>query len=299
MKKEKIIFDLFKRQSFKAVELDVQALKILADPERLEILKLLAEKPTYPRILAEKLGMHEQKVYYHLRLLKKSGLVKEDVKDNRIVKFYTTEKHAYCFIPEYAEKLELPLKEFFPSPPEILQGFVEDGKINCKIVIGAPYPHGKYNKASKSGYLVAEIACVLGRYGISEKKMIYTDEELSEEGKKDNLIIVAGMHVNTVQAEVNEYLPIKFDDHGTKIISTISKEEYIDPDCGFICRAKNPFDERKNIIVIAGLESVSTKACIFAFKYDLEKINKGNMYNREIKARVIKLVEGEKFVFLE
>jgi len=298
MEKEKIIFDPLKKHFFKAIELDSEKIKVLAHPERIEILKILSQKPMYPRRLAEKLKIHEQKVYYHLRLLKKAGMVKEVVKENNLLKFYTTEKYAYCFIPDYAEILELPLKDFFPSPPEILEGFIENGKINCKIVIGAPYPHGKFNKASKSGYFAAEIACILGRYGVCENRLIYIDEELSQKDKKDNLIIIAGMHVNTVQAEVNEYLPIKFDEHGTKIISTISKEEYVDPDCGFICRAKNPFDKRKNIIVIAGLESVSTKTCIFAFKYHLEKINKGNMYNRKIKAKVVKLVENN-IVFLE
>ncbi len=298
MKNEKIVLDPSGKCAFKAVELDVHSLKILADPERIKILGMLAEKPLYPRRLAEKLGMHEQKVYYHLRLLKKTGLVKEVVEENRLLKFYSVEKCAYCFVPEYAEKLEIPIKDFFPSPPEILQGFIKDGKINCKIVVGAPYPHGKYGKGSKSGYLAGEIACLLGRYGISEEKLVYTDEELDEKDKRDNLIIIAGMHVNTLQAEVNETLPIKFDKYGTKIISTISKEEYIDPDCGFICRARNPFNKNKSVIVIAGLESASTKACVFAFKNQLEKINRGNMYNRKVKACVIKLVEG-RTVFLE
>lgn len=297
MKNKKVIIDPTKKLSFKAAELDIKALKILANEERIEILKLLAAQPMYPKRIAEKLGMHEQRVYYHLRLLKKAGLVKEIFEENKLLKFYSTEKQAYCFIPEYAEKLEMP-ENFYPSPPEILEGFIENGKINCKIVIGAPYPHGKYNKASKSGYLAGEVACLLGRYGISEKRLIYTDEELSKNEKKDNLIIIAGMHVNTLQKEVNEKLPIKFDKHGTKIISTISKEEYVDSDCGFICRAKNPFDKSKSIIVIAGLESVSTKACVFAFKNELEKINKGNMYNRKIKARVVKAVD-EKIIFLE
>ena len=291
------IVNLKTKEVYNSRELEkAEVLKVLSNKIRLKILEMLAEKPTYPRNIAFKLKLHEQKVYYHLNLLKKYDLIEEETKN--FIKIYKTKPLAYCFIPKFAEKIEINLKEFFPSPPEILKNFVKDSEINCKIVVGASYPHGKFSKGSKSNYLSGDIAVLLGKYGESKNRLIYTDEELRKEDKKDNLIILGGIYVNTLQKEVNEYLPIKFDEHGTKIISTISKEEYVDPDCGFICKAKNPFDKRKDIIVIAGLESASTKACIFAFKHELEKINKGNMYNRKIKAKVVKLVEGS-IVFLE
>jgi len=113
-----------------------------------------------------------------------------------------------------------------------------------------------------------------------QKRLIYLDEEMDEEKKKDNLIIVGGLYVNTIQEEISNQLPIKFDENGTKIISEISGEEYLDLDCGFICLSENSFDKSKKFIVLAGLESISTKACIFAFKYHLRKLIKGNMYDR-------------------
>lgn len=294
---EKIVVDVETKESYRAKELKKpEALKVLSDKTRLKILEILAEKPHYPRALSMKLKMHEQKVYYHLHLLKKHGFVEEETKYS--TKVYKTKPLAYCFIPKFAEKTQISLGEFFPSPPEILKNFIKDGEIDCKIVIGVTYPHGQFNKGSKSGYLAGEIAALLGKYGESRRKLVFTDEELAEKDKEDNLIILGGMYVNTLQEEINEKLPIKFDKNGTKIISTLSKEEYVDPDCGFICKAKNPFNKDKEIIVIAGLESAATKGAIFAFKQKLDRIEKGNMYKRNVKGKVIKCVENE-FVFLE
>ncbi len=297
---EKIIVNPETKESFKARELKkIEDLKILSDKTRLKILKTLSQKAFYPRGLSIKLGLHEQKVYYHLHLLKKHGFIEEEKSENNVLKSYKTKPVAYCLIPKFAEKAESNLKNFFPSPPEILKGFIKEGEINSKIIVGATYPHGKFKKGSKSGYLSGEIAALLGKYGASKEKLIYTDEELTEKEKKDNLITTGGLYVNTLQGEVNGSLPIRFDENGTKIISTISGEEYVDPDCGFICKSINPFDKEKEIIVIAGLESISTRAGVFAFKYNIDRINKGNMYKREVKGKVIKSMENKEPIFLE
>jgi len=297
---EKIIIDTETKESFRAIELkNFKALKTISNKTRLKILEILAEKPLYPRLISAKLNLPEQKVYYHFHLLKKHGFFEEKESEGGAVKIYKTKPFAYCFIPKFAEKTEINLKNFFPAPPEILKNFVKEGEINCKIIVGATYPHGKFKKGSKSGYLSGEIAVFLGRYGISNEKLIYTDEELTEEDKKDNLIIIGGMYVNTLQGEVNKSLPIKFDETGTKIISELSKDEYVDPDCGFICKSTNPFDKRKEIIVIAGLESAATRAGVFAFKYHIDRIDKGNMYRKEVKGKVIKIIKDKEIMFLE
>ncbi len=295
---EKIIVDTETKEGFRAIELKKpETLKIISNKTRLKILEILAEKPFYPRLLSAKLNLPEQKVYYHFRLLKEHGFLEES--ESGAVKIYKTKPVAYCLIPKFAEKTEINLKNFFPSPPEILKGFIKDGQIDCKIIVGSTYPHGEFNKGSKSGYLSGEIAALLGKYGDSKRKIIYTDDEVTQKDKKDNLIILGGIYINTLQKEVNKSLPIKFDKNGTKIISALSKEEYIDPDCGFICKSINPFDKKKEIIVIAGLESAATRAGVFAFKYNIDRINKGNMYKRRIKAKVIKAMENKETIFLE
>ncbi len=300
-----LIVDEERKKAYPAVQADKEMLKAVAHPLRFQILELLSQKSLYLSEIARTLGTNEQRVFYHLNLLKKIGLIVEDrSKSHAGLKYFKTIKKGLVFLPEYVSSSisDIKLSDFVPVPG-ILEGFIEDGKIRCKVVVGAPFPHGRWNKGSRSSYLAGEVAVVFGKYGKSEKRMVYWDIELDEEDKKDNLVIIAGMHVNTLQDEVNNYLPVRFDEHGTKIISTISNEEYTDPDCGFICVTENPFDKTKKIIVISGLESFSTKAAVFAFKNYLEKINRGNMYNRAVKARVIRGIEvkGEvkDVVFLE
>ncbi len=269
---------------------DKNAIKVLTHPIRWKILEILSEKPMYPLKIAKSLKLHEQKIYYHLRLLEKNNFVERKKTDEGVITYYTTKPVAYSIIPKWVKtKLkEITINAFLP-PPHILDGFIEDGKINCKIVAGSTIPHGKLKRISRSSYIVGEIAVALGRFGSSEEQLVYTDMNLDT--KKGNLIVISGMHVNTLQAELNKYLPIKFDKSGNKIISTISKEEYSEPNTGFICRIKNPFDKTKSVIVLAGLESSGTKAAVYAFKKYLPKISKGNMYNRNVMAKVVYGVE--------
>lgn len=70
---------------------DLETLKIMADPLRNQILEILApEKQTINQI-AEKLGLSPSKLYYHINLLEKHGLIQEVdtiVKANIIEKVY-------------------------------------------------------------------------------------------------------------------------------------------------------------------------------------------------------------------
>jgi len=70
---------------------DLETLKIMADPQRNQILEILApEKQTINQI-AEKLGLSPSKLYYHINLLEKHGLIQEVdtiVKANIIEKVY-------------------------------------------------------------------------------------------------------------------------------------------------------------------------------------------------------------------
>ena len=73
---------------------------VFEDPERLKtvlnklswkILELLSETEMYPIEIAKKLGVHEQKVYYHIRKLSKAGVikvVKEEEKKGAVAKYY-------------------------------------------------------------------------------------------------------------------------------------------------------------------------------------------------------------------
>ena len=70
---------------------DLETLKILADPLRNQILEILAPEKLTINQMAEKLGLTPSKLYYHINLLEKHGLIQEVdtiVKANIIEKVY-------------------------------------------------------------------------------------------------------------------------------------------------------------------------------------------------------------------
>jgi DNA-binding transcriptional ArsR family regulator len=70
---------------------DLETLKILADPLRNQILEILAPEKLTINQMAEKLGLTPSKLYYHINLLEKYGLIQEVdalVKANIIEKVY-------------------------------------------------------------------------------------------------------------------------------------------------------------------------------------------------------------------
>ena len=54
---------------------DAQKLKMMLGKLSWRILTLLSEKEMYPLAIARKLGMHEQKIYYHIRKLERAGAI--------------------------------------------------------------------------------------------------------------------------------------------------------------------------------------------------------------------------------
>ena len=54
---------------------DSQELKMILGSLSWKILTILSKKEMYPLEIARQLGMHEQKVYYHIRKLIKAGAI--------------------------------------------------------------------------------------------------------------------------------------------------------------------------------------------------------------------------------
>ena len=63
-----------------------------------KILVMLSEKEMYPLEIARKLGIHEQKVYYHIRKLCRAGAItvaREEEKKGAIAKYYKVAAPAF------------------------------------------------------------------------------------------------------------------------------------------------------------------------------------------------------------
>jgi DNA-binding transcriptional ArsR family regulator len=93
---------------------DQKVAKLLVDPVKRQILRYLAEEELTQKMLAERLGIADPSVYYHLKELKAAGLVtvarSEPEKHGIIQKFYTAD--ALYFIADYA-KVPLELRAYF------------------------------------------------------------------------------------------------------------------------------------------------------------------------------------------
>ncbi len=93
---------------------DRKVAKLLVDPVKRQILRHLAEEELTQKMLAERLGMADPSVYYHLKELKAAGLVavarSEPERHGIIQKFYAA--GAMYYIADYG-KLPLELRAYF------------------------------------------------------------------------------------------------------------------------------------------------------------------------------------------
>lgn len=55
---------------------DLETLRVIADPMRLQILETLAAEPMVIKDIADRLGLSPSKLYYHINLLEKHGLLR-------------------------------------------------------------------------------------------------------------------------------------------------------------------------------------------------------------------------------
>jgi DNA-binding transcriptional ArsR family regulator len=100
MEKKLLLQDNGKMQEAKEISMidDSQKLKMILGNLSWKILTLLSKKEMYPMEIARQLGMHEQKVYYHIRKLAKAGAItieREERKKGATAKYYKTVSPAF------------------------------------------------------------------------------------------------------------------------------------------------------------------------------------------------------------
>ncbi len=255
-----------------------EQLKTLVNRLSWQILRLIAENEMYPIQIAKKLGVHEQKVYYHVRKLAEAGIikaVKEEEKKGATARFYKAAFPAFGVElphgsrtitalgnPEMDEKL----KDFFVP-------FMNDGIFNGKIVVGSPDPHGPFKARARDGHYAAYLSLFLGRYvELPDDFVVKLDVDVKvEKEEKNNLILVGGPGTNLLTQEVNEHLPLRFSVKSTEegflfggLASQKTGTVYTSDNIGLIAKITNPWDDTRRVIVVAGNKAVGTKACVLA-----------------------------------
>lgn len=280
MSKKLLLKDDGKIQEAKQIIIlnDNQKLKTILGNLSWQILTQLSQKEMYPLEIAKQLGVHEQKVYYHIKKLYKAGaitLAREEKKKGATAKYYKTASPAFGIEFPYGYKpiqnlcllgINDQLQEFFAE-------FINNGTFDGKIVVGSPQPHGPFKTSARDGHYAAHLALFLGQFAkMPTEFAVKLDVDVKvEKEEKNNLILVGGPGTNLLTQEINEHLPIKFIMQSSQqgfllggLASKKTSQIYTSDVSGLVAKIVNPWDPTKRIVVLAGNKAVGTKACVIA-----------------------------------
>ncbi len=270
---------------------------ILSNDLALKIIKELGKSPACAFDIARKLKVHEQKVYYHMRNLEKSGIIKLIKIEERVgasAKIYQPSSSMVSFKLFDGE----PINDIKTKITQLkfLKPFIENGKLNSLIIVGSPDPHGKYKSPASDGYCAINLGAYLGQFITEFNEPLYKlDTQIKEVDLEQNLILIGGPKANMITDKVNKELPIYFDYSSESldwnIVSTTSKNVYKDKYIGFVARINNPFNKDKEILVLAGKGFTGSRAAVLALTKHMKQVSKGNLVNPEIIAKVVRGID--------
>jgi hypothetical protein len=248
-------------------------MRILSNPVAWKILNLLSRQPLYPSQVAKELGIYEQSAYYYIRKLLSIGAishVKTSMVGGGTAKFYQASYPAFAIEMNWGEKKTERLTRMPKSDNVQLffDDFISDSWFNGLVVVGAPDPHGPYRSSSRDGHYAIHLAFLLGTFcGIPRNFPVKLDADAKAEKvtTTENIITIGGPGTNIITAEFNKFLPIRFNESNfwSGLISPNGKSYTLD-NHGLIAKIRNPFNDKNNIIVLAGVRSVGTKSSIIA-----------------------------------
>jgi DNA-binding transcriptional ArsR family regulator len=294
MKKILLLREENKTQKAKEIAIveDPEKLKMVLNRLSWKILIMLSKKEMYPLEIAKELGVHEQKVYYHIRKLRKAGAIaiaREEEKKGAIAKYYRAVSPAFGIeLPQaYKTMHRLSLANTDEQIGKFFKEFVkEDNAFDGKIVVGSPTPHGPFKTSARDGHYASHLTFFLGQFAqVPEEFAIKLDVDVkAEKEEKNNLILVGGPGTNLLTQELNEYLPIRFSMQPSEegflfggLISKKTSNVYTADAVGLVAKIANPWDSTRRVIVLAGNKAVGTKACVLAltsfWKKTLAKYN--------------------------
>lgn len=268
-------------------EIDLKKLKPATSELAEKIIKLLLKKEMYSQQIAKKLKENEQKIYYHIRNLEKTGIIeetrREDVRGGS-AKYYGVSSPAFTVI---MKKPELIAGNRSKERKKFLEPFIIDGELNSTIVVGSPDPHGPEMARSRDGHFTVDLALFLGSFlnHVPEAKT-KLDTEFKKEDWQNNIIIIGGPIVNNLARAIHHKLPVYFET--SKIIySKVSKKNYQEGSIGIIIKADNPLCKGKKILMLAGNSYRGTRAAIIALTKRFDEIILGNKNNKKIDSRIV------------
>lgn len=261
------------------IPLNPESAGIISNPVRIKIIELLAQKPMYPAELAEKLKMHEQKVYYHIKQLSNAGIIsvieKKEIKGTIAKKYKPNSLNFAITLSKEWQPFKIEKVKYDKNETnKLLSPFMKNDVLDAIIVVGSPEPHGQFKAYARDGHYAIDLGIFVGNYCELPKKFsVKLDVDIkTEKEEKNNLIIIGGPGPNMLTYEINNYLPVKFDikpaEEGfycSGLLSTKTGRKISDDNVGVIELIRNPFEKSKYILLIAGYRFSGTKSAVIAF----------------------------------
>jgi DNA-binding transcriptional ArsR family regulator len=270
--------------SYDSILVHPKKMNIFNSDLSLKIINELVKEPCCAMDLARKLGQHEQKIYYHIRKMEDAGVIRM----SRIEKRYGMNAKIYTVVsPVISTKIYDDGHEVESCAgvqvknniaiEKFLYPFVKNRKMNAKIIVGDPYPHGKYEKGAMSTVHTIDFIFLLGNLVDTLNYPHYRlDVDTRKDDLKDNLIIFSSPKGNTIADIMNPSLPIRFNpDKGWCITSDFTGKKYEESRCGVILKCDNPFDKKKKILWISGIRTRGMQSAVIAItKYTNELMSR-------------------------
>jgi DNA-binding transcriptional ArsR family regulator len=251
------------------------SLKIIENPIREQIIKLLAKEPMYPAEIAKKLKMHEQKVYYHIKQLNNSGIIdvceKKEIRGTIAKKFSPKSLNFAVSLSNDWKKLTELIEKKDSKILNFLDPFIKNNELNANIVVGSPDPHGPHKARARDGHYAIDLALFLGNYCNIGKEFITKLDVDTDLNHEQNFFIVGGPVTNLICSKINDFLPAKFSDKKPWGIIT-RKKTYTEDSIGLIARIPNPYNHEFKLLIIAGIRFIGTKSAVMAFTRNINLV---------------------------
>ncbi len=271
--------------------LDEESLKNLNE-QTIRVLKKISVERGYPKMIADELGIHEQKVYYHVRKLEEAGLIevyKREKVGGALCKFYRPTSEAFGFsLNDEWKKVRMNKAGLSGKVLDFFSEFVGEGVFQGSIVVGSPKEHGPFMTSARDGHYAVQLGIFLGSFCDLEKRFVVKlDTEVKAEGATDrHLMMIGGPITNMISRDLNEDLDVRFDweQKTWEIVSKRTGSRYSGENLGLIAKVHKDGLAR---ILFSGLDFKGTKTCILGITQEHEEILKDYEVDDEFY-RVIK-----------
>ncbi len=256
--------------------LDEEKLKNL-NSQTVRVLEEFARERSYPKMVADRLDMHEQKVYYHVKKLEEAGLIevyKREKAGGALCKFYRPTSEAFGFsLTDDWKKVRMDKLDVSGTILDFFAEFVEGGTFQGSIVVGSPKEHGPFMTSARDGHYAVQLGMFLGNFcDLENRFVVKLDTEVKAEGAHErNLMMIGGPITNMVTRDLNEDLDVRFDWEGKtwRIVSDATGADYMEDNLGLIAKVHEGDYAR---ILLSGLDFEGTKSCILGITQNYEEI---------------------------